>query len=117
YQGGSVPVVISIPGMGSFKEAMVALYGDRWLNRGIAVLAIDGPGQYEAPMLGLYFSTDAWVETGPAVVDWLAARPEIDAGRVGVTRTSFGSFFRPVPTAHEPPPPFGGTRRACAPAR
>jgi dienelactone hydrolase len=108
YQGGRLPVVISIPGMDSFKEAMVALYGDRWLNRGIAVLAIDGPGQYEAPMLGLYFSTEAWVETGPAVVDWLAARPEIDAGRIGVTGTSFGSFFGTILTAHEP------RVRACA---
>jgi dienelactone hydrolase len=108
YQGGRVPVVISIPGMDSFKEAMVALYGDRWLNRGIAVLAIDGPGQYEAPMLGLYFSTDAWVETGPAVTDWLAARPEIDAARIGVTGTSFGSFFGTVLTAREP------RVRACA---
>jgi dienelactone hydrolase len=108
YQGGRLPVIISIPGMDSFKEAMVALYGDRWLNRGIAVLAIDGPGQYEAPMLGLYFSTEAWVETGPAVVDWLAARPEIDAGRIGVTGTSFGSFFGTILTAHEP------RVRACA---
>src|SRR6201987_2327485 len=108
YQGGRGPVVISIPGMDSFKEAMVALYGDRWLNRGIAVLAIDGPGQYEAPMLGLYFSTDAWMETGRAVVDWLATRPEIDAGRIGVTGTSFGSFFGTVLTAHEP------RVRACA---
>jgi dienelactone hydrolase len=108
YQGGRVPVVISIPGMDSFKEAMVALYGDRWLNRGIAVLAIDGPGQYEAPMLGLYFTTDAWVETGPVVTDWLVARPEIDAGRIGVTGTSFGSFFGTILTAHEP------RVRACA---
>jgi dienelactone hydrolase len=108
YQDGRVPVVISVPGMDSFKEMSVALYGDRWLNRGIAVLAIDGPGQYEAPMLGLYFSTDAWVETGPAVVDWLAARPEIDAARIGVTGTSFGSFFGTVLTAHEP------RVRACA---
>jgi dienelactone hydrolase len=108
YQAGRVPVVISIPGMDSFKEAMVALYGDRWLNRGMAVLAIDGPGQYEAPMLGLYFTTDAWVETGPAVVDWLAARPEIDVDRIGVTGTSFGSFFGTVLTAHEP------RVRACA---
>jgi len=102
YQGGRVPVVISVPGMDSFKEMSVALYGDRWLNRGIAVLAIDGPGQYEAPMLGVYFSTDAWVETGPAVADWLAARPEIDARRIGVTGTSFGSFFGTILTAHEP---------------
>jgi dienelactone hydrolase len=108
YQSGRVPAVISIPGMDSFKEMAVALYGDRWLNRGMAVLAIDGPGQYEAPMLGIYFSTDAWAETGPAVADWLAARPEVDAGRIGVTGTSFGSFFGTVLTAHEP------RVRACA---
>jgi dienelactone hydrolase len=108
YQGGPIPVVISIPGMDSFKEAMVALYGDRWLNRGIAVLAIDGPGQYEAPMLGLYFTVDAWVAAGPVLADWLAARPEVDAARIGVTGTSFGSFFGTILTAHEP------RVRACA---
>jgi dienelactone hydrolase len=108
YQGGRIPVVISIPGMDSFKEAMVALYGDRWLNRGLAVLAIDGPGQYEAPMLGLFFSVDAWVEAGPVVVDWLSRRPEVDVARIGVTGTSFGSFFGTILTAHEP------RVRACA---
>jgi len=108
YRGGRLPVVISIPGMDSFKEAMVALYGDRWLNRGIAVLAIDGPGQYEAPMIGLYFSVDAWAAAGPVVVDWLAARPEIDAERIGVSGLSFGSFFGTILAAHEP------RVRACA---
>jgi dienelactone hydrolase len=108
YQGGRIPVVISIPGMDSFKEAMVALYGDRWLNRGIAVLAIDGPGQYEAPMLGLYFTVDAWVAAGPVLADWLGRRPEVDAARIGVTGTSFGSFFGTILTAHEP------RVRACA---
>ena len=46
---------------------MIALYGDRFLNRGFAVLDIDGPGQYEAPMLGIYFSMDNWVATGKAL--------------------------------------------------
>src|SRR5579883_964774 len=53
YGGGRIPCVIAIPGMDSFKEIAVALYGDRWLARGIAVLAIDGPGQYEARILGI----------------------------------------------------------------
>ena len=39
-------------------------YGDRFLNRGMAVLAIDGPGQYEAPMVGVYFSVDNWAALG-----------------------------------------------------
>jgi dienelactone hydrolase len=108
YKGGRIPVVIAVPGMDSFKEAMVALYGDRWLNRGVAVLAIDGPGQYEAPILGLYFSTDRWAKAGKPIVDWLAARPEIDAERIGVSGLSFGSFFGTVLTANEP------RIRACA---
>ena len=42
YKGGRIPVVVSIPGMDSFKEIGVAMYGDRWLSRGLAVLALDG---------------------------------------------------------------------------
>ena len=51
YEGGRIPVVVLIPGMDGFKERFVALYGDRWLNRGIAVLALEGPGQYESAVL------------------------------------------------------------------
>ena len=102
YSGGKLPVVISIPGMDSFKETGVALANDRWLQRGLAVLSIDGPGQYESPMLGVYVSMQSWIDAGPAVVDWLVARPEIDGKRIGVTGTSFGSFFGTIMTAHEP---------------
>ena len=86
YTGGRLPVVIAIPGMDSYKEIQVALYGDKFLNRGMAVLAIDGPGQYEAPMIGLYFTMENWIAAGPALVDWIAARPELDATRIGVVR-------------------------------
>ena len=102
YAGGRIPAVISIPGMDSFKETGVALGSDRWLARGVAVLAIDGPGQYESPLNGLYVSMQNWIDAGPAVVDWLVGRPEIDAGRIGVTGTSFGSFFGTIVAAHEP---------------
>ena len=64
------------------------------MNRGFAVLNIDGPGQYESPMLGIYFSMQNWVETGKAVCDWLAKRPEIDMGKVVCSGTSFGTLLR-----------------------
>jgi alpha-beta hydrolase superfamily lysophospholipase len=102
YKGGRVPVVISVPGMDSYKEIQVALYGDRYLNRGMAVLAIDGPGQYEAPMIGVYFSMENWMAAGKVLVDWIAARPELDAERIAVSGTSFGSLFGTVLTANEP---------------
>jgi dienelactone hydrolase len=101
YSGGRLPVVIAVPGMDSYKEIQVALYGDKYLNRGMAVLAIDGPGQYEAPLIGLYFSMENWIAAGPALVDWIAARPELDATRIGVAGTSFGSLFGTVLTGNE----------------
>jgi dienelactone hydrolase len=102
YSGGRLPVVIAIPGMDSYKEIQVALYGDKFLNRGMAVLAIDGPGQYEAPMIGLHFTMENWMATGPALVDWIGARPELDTARIGVVGTSFGSLFGTVLTGSEP---------------
>src|SRR5215467_14234720 len=102
YRGGRLPVVISLPGMDSFKEMGVALNGDRWLSRGMAVLALDGPGQYESPVLEIYFSIQAWIATGTAAVDWLTARGEIDASRIGLAGNSFGSFFGTIAAAHEP---------------
>ena len=39
--------------MDSSKENMVSLYGDRFLERGFAVLALDGPGQAEAITRGV----------------------------------------------------------------
>jgi dienelactone hydrolase len=108
YAGGRLPVVIEIPGMDGFKEIGVSLYGDRWLNRGFAVLTVDGPGQNESPLLGIYVSMENWIAAGPAIVDWLSARPEIDPNRIVVTGRSFGSLFGTIVAANEP------RIRACA---
>jgi dienelactone hydrolase len=102
YTGGKVPVVVVVPGMDSFKESSVALANDRWMQRGVAVLAIDGPGQYESPLLGVYVSMQSWIDAGPVLVDWLLQRPEIDASKIGLTGTSFGSFFGTIVAANEP---------------
>ena len=72
------------------------------LNRGIAVLAIEGPGQYEARLLGSKANMPAWTATGPAIFDWLMARPEIDSSRIAITGRSFGSFFATIAVANEP---------------
>ncbi|MBI2317984.1 MAG: alpha/beta hydrolase [Betaproteobacteria bacterium] len=101
YREGRLPAVIAVHGMDSFKEHGVSLYGDRWLQRGFAVLAIDGPGQYESAVLGIPFRMEAWMATGKACVDWLAGRTEVDASRIGVSGVSFGSFFATIAAAHE----------------
>jgi fermentation-respiration switch protein FrsA (DUF1100 family) len=90
---GPMPCVMSIPGMDSFKETGVALYGDRLLERGIAVLSIDGPGQKEALQRGIHVTATNWMEAGRAVLDWMRAQPEIDPDRIAVKGTSMGSFW------------------------
>jgi alpha-beta hydrolase superfamily lysophospholipase len=102
YSGGRVPAVVAIPGMDSFKEASVALYGDPLLSRGFAVLAVDGPGQYESPLLGIYMTMESWEDTGKACMDWLQSRKEVDPERVAMTGRSFGSFGATIAVSNEP---------------
>ena len=40
-----LPCVVVLPGMDTFKEELVRLYGDKFLQRGIAVFVVDGPGK------------------------------------------------------------------------
>src|SRR4051812_43150025 len=108
YRDERVPTIVAIPGMDSFKETSVTLHGDRWLTRGCAVLALDGPGQYESPVLGVYVTVQNWVDAARIVFDWVAARPEVDVDRVGVIGNSFGSLFGTIVAGAEP------RYRACA---
>jgi alpha-beta hydrolase superfamily lysophospholipase len=101
YQSGQIPLVISLPGMDSFKEIFVALGNDRWLSRGAAVLAIDGPGQAEARIGGAKVTLENWRDAGHAIVDWIETRSEIDRKRIGIFGNSFGSFFATILTAYE----------------
>jgi dienelactone hydrolase len=97
YQtGAKVPVIVAVSGMDGFKERSVALSGDRWMKRGYAVLAFEGPGYWEPPLRGIYVDVPGWVEAGKTVADWIAKRPELDAGKIGMTGVSFGSFFTAI---------------------
>ncbi|HEV2582377.1 MAG TPA: alpha/beta fold hydrolase [Ktedonobacteraceae bacterium] len=84
------PVVILVPGLDSVKEEL-HLYGDDFLRRGMAVLAIDGPGQgemeFEFPLRHDYEVPVA------RAIDYLETRPDVDASRVGLMGVSFGGQF------------------------
>ncbi len=108
YKGGRIPAIVSIPGMDGYKERTVSLYGDGWLNRGFAVLVVEGPGQYEAPLLGIHANVPAWSAAGPAMMEWLLHRSEVDPERIGISGRSFGSLFATFAVAAEP------RYRACA---
>lgn len=98
-KGERFPCVLMIGGMDSSKENMVACYGDRFLERGFAVLALDGPGQAEAITRGIYFTESNFGDAAEASYKWLAQHPAIDLERVVVRGTSFGSYFGTVAAA------------------
>jgi dienelactone hydrolase len=90
---GPVPCFVQIGGMDSFKEHQVAMYGDKFLERGIARLAIELPGQGEALTRGLFTTETSAVEAGRAIIDWVRAQPDVDESRVAIGGNSFGSFW------------------------
>lgn len=95
-----VPCVMYIPGMDGVKEDNPAS-GDPFLERGFAVLAIDGPGQGETREGGLCCTASNYADAGRLACDYLVKRPEIDASRLGVMGSSMGSYWAPRVVAEE----------------
>jgi 2,6-dihydroxypseudooxynicotine hydrolase len=92
------PILIMAPGLDSTKEELHA-YEEPFLARGVAILAIDGPGQgeaeYEIPIAGDY------ERAAHAVCDWIEKRPDLDPARIGMWGVSLGGYYAPRATAYE----------------
>ena len=95
---GKAPVLIMAPGLDSTKEEIHA-YEEPFLARGIAVLAIDGPGQgeaeYEIPICGDY------ERAATAVVDWIEQRDDLDKKNIAIWGVSLGGYYAPRAAAYE----------------
>ena len=102
YQAGRLPTVLYIGGMDTRKELVVAQYGERLLERGFAVLAVDGPGRGESPLLGAYVTEDNWIPTGEVIMKFLLGRPEVDPDRIVAVGQSFGSYWATQIAATQP---------------
>jgi dipeptidyl aminopeptidase/acylaminoacyl peptidase len=69
--------------------------------RGIACLIVDGPGNGESIRFrNLHLRPDTEHYATP-VFDYLAARPEVDAKRIGVMAISLGGYYAPRAAAFE----------------
>jgi dienelactone hydrolase len=98
--GEKVPCIMYIPGMDGVKEDNPAT-GDPFLERGFAVLAIDGPGQGETREGGITCNASNYADAGKLACDYLVSRPEIDAQRLGIMGSSMGSYWAPRVVAAE----------------
>jgi len=99
--GEKVPCILYIPGMDGVKEDN-PMHNDPFLERGIAVLAIDGPGQGETRDRGTKCTAANYADAGKLACDYLVKRAEIDANRLGVMGSSMGSYWAPRVVAEEP---------------
>jgi dienelactone hydrolase len=83
-------VVVMIPGLDSVKEELQPT-AEYFLRRGLATLAIDGPGQgeaeYDLPIEPAYERPVA------AVLDWIDSRADLDGERVGLYGISLGGYY------------------------
>ena len=92
------PVVIMIPGMDSTKEEFH--YSEQlFLDRGMAVLSVDGPGQgegeYDFPI-----RHDYEVPAG-VMMDWVEARDDLDGSHIGLSGASMGGYYVPRVAARD----------------
>jgi 2,6-dihydroxypseudooxynicotine hydrolase len=92
------PVVIMVPGLDSTKEELQATAG-YFLARGLATLAIDGPGQgeseYDLPI------EPAYEKVATAAVDYLQDRAGLDRDLIGLFGVSLGGYYAARAAAYE----------------
>ena len=93
------PVVVMVMGLDSCKEEMHT-NEQVFLDRGLATLAFDGPGQgeaeYDLPIEPEYEKPVA------SVLDFIEGRADLDAERVAVWGVSLGGYSAPRAAAFEP---------------
>jgi dienelactone hydrolase len=93
------PVAVILPGLDACKEELHA-WAQAFIDRGMAALTLDGPGQGETA-----FHLPTTHEWGPvlgAVIDTLQQRADVNADRVGVVGQSLGALYAPLAAAGEP---------------
>ncbi len=90
---GRFPVLISFGGLDSFKDELWFMTGRGAVQRGIAVLMVDGPGQggtlrrHKIPT-----RFDYEVPVGRCI-DFLLKRNDVDASRIAVSGSSMGGYY------------------------
>ncbi len=99
---GRAPALVFLDGFDVTKEIQYFKGVPDLVARGIACLIVDGPGNGEAIRfrnLPLHHETERYAT---AAWEYLAARPEIDAARIGVMALSLGGYYAPRAAAFEP---------------
>ncbi len=98
------PVVIMFGGLDSLAEELYFGISHHLNERGVALLAVDGPGQGAALRLNNIHSRHDYNVAGTAVLDYCLENlsDEIDTERIGIGAVSMGGYMAARCAAFEP---------------
>jgi fermentation-respiration switch protein FrsA (DUF1100 family) len=99
--GQKAPGLVYVAGADVLKEELYFLGGKAAIERGLALLVVDMPGQGETLRhRGIVSRPDYEVPVG-AAIDYLEGRPEVDGGRIALLGRSFGGYYAARAAAFE----------------
>ena len=90
---GRKPTVLYNPGMDATKEDFPNPFNNEFTRRGMNICAMDGPGQGECNINGLWLALGNYARAGKTVLDFLCAQQDVDADRIGGFGTSMGTRY------------------------
>jgi len=99
---GPAPAMVYFDGFDVTKEICYGYAVADLAARGVGCLVVDGPGNGESVRfrnLPLIAETERYATP---VYEWLAARPDFDAERIGVMALSLGGYYAPRAASLEP---------------
>jgi dipeptidyl aminopeptidase/acylaminoacyl peptidase len=105
---GRTPGLLYVAGADVLKEELYFLGGKAALERGMALLVLDMPGQGETLRHRKIVSRHDYEVPVRAAIDYLQQRPEVDRDRIALLGRSFGGYYAARAAA------FEKRLRACA---
>lgn len=100
-QAGKSPVVVMFGGLDSTAEEIYFALSQSLYDRGLGLLAVDGPGQGAALRLNKIASRYDFEKAGSVVIDWAENHPAIDADRMAIMAWSMGGYMAARTAAFE----------------
>jgi dienelactone hydrolase len=90
---GRKPTVLYNPGMDATKEDFPNPFNNEFCRRGMNIVSMDGPGQGECNINGIWLKLGNYARAGRKVIDFLCTQPDVDPDRIGGFGTSMGTRY------------------------